>query len=460
MTTASHPPTATNPYLAGNFAPILEETTAFDLRISGSLPAELDGRLLRIGPNPPGLADPERHHWFIGSGMTHGVRLRDGSAEWYRSRYVIDDEVVRALGRAPLSGPHHGMGGGGANTNVIGIGGRTFAIVEAGSLPVELTDELECIARNDFDGTLPGSFTAHPKVDPDTGDLHAVVYYWEWDYVQYVVVGADARVKHAANIAVPGKPMTHDCAISASQVVVFDLPCTFDLEMAMSGPTLPYRWTPDYGARVGLIPKFGSADEVRWCELDEPCYVYHPMNAVDQADGTVVMEAVVHPSTFADDLRGPNEGGTTFERWTIDPKAGRVRRAVLDDTSQEFPRHHEGLIGKPYRYGYAAQFDSIGPNESLRLGSLLKHDLANGTTERHEVGAGRASNEAVFVPRLGAETEDDGWVLAYVYDGATDTSDIIVVDAQDFTGEPVARVHLPVRVPFGFHGNWVPTARV
>src|SRR5437867_673072 len=132
-----------NLYLSGNMAPVAEETTAFDLPVIGQLPAELDGRYLRNGPNPVGRPDPTRHHWFTGDGMVHGIRLQAGKALWYRNRWVRTPAVCEALGEPP---PHNPFPADrpafGANTNVIGLGERTYAIVEAGSLPYELTDEL------------------------------------------------------------------------------------------------------------------------------------------------------------------------------------------------------------------------------------------------------------------------------------------------------------------------------
>jgi carotenoid cleavage dioxygenase len=437
-------------YLAGNFAPVTEEVTADDLAVTGSLPEELNGRLLRIGPNPIAPQDPATYHWFLGDGMAHGLRLREGRAEWYRNRWIRSDGVAVALGEPPLAGPYHGMGDGNANTNIIGFAGRTWALVEAGAVPVELTDELGSVCRNDFSGTLDGSFTAHPKLDPATGELHAVTYYWEWDHVRHVVVGPDGRVSRSVRIPVADGPMVHDCALTETRVLVFDQPVTFDLERAMAGVRFPYRWNPDHGSRIGLLPRDGDADDVVWVE-SELCYVYHPMNAFDRPDGSVVVDVVRHPKTFADDPLGPNEGAPTLERWTLDPVAGRVRAQRLDDRAQEFPRIDERRTGRPHRYGYTAGFD-LDATE----GPIYRHDLEAGTTEAHDFGAGRKAMEPVFVPRAPDAAEDDGWVLTFVYDAVTDTSEVVVLSAQDLAGEPVATVHLPVRVPYGFHGNWVP----
>jgi len=440
-----------NPYLSGNFAPVEDELTAFDLAVTGSIPRELEGRLLRIGPNPV-APPPPTHHWFLGNGMVHGVRLRGGRAEWYRRRYVRDDEVVAAKGWPAVAGPRSEfqLAGGVANTHVIAHAGRIFALVEGGNPPVELDPELETVTRSDFGGTLPGGFTAHPKRDPDTGELHAAVYSPFGESVQVVVVGSDGRVRRIVDLPRPGKPMVHDCAITGRYFVVLDLPVTFDAKNLEDGFPLPYRWNPDYGARVGLLPREGRARDVVWCEV-EPCYVFHSMNAWDAPDGRVVLDVVRHPRMFASDFRGPNEGAPTLDRWTLDPAGGPAKEERLDDEGQEFPRHDERRVGKPYRFGYTAAWGA-----GLAFGGLRKHDLRDGKRTLHDEGPARRFLEPVFVPRTPDADEDDGWVLATVYDASTDTSDVVILHAQDFTGAPVATIHLPARVPFGFHGSWVP----
>jgi carotenoid cleavage dioxygenase len=447
--------TIENHYLEGNFAPVREEVAAFDLPVTGSIPAELSGRYLRNGPNPIGPVDLRTHHWFIGTGMVHGVRLRDGKAEWYRNRYVRGDEVADVQGLPKLPGPRHPMFGGAApNTNVIGHAGTTWAIVESGGLPVEMSYELESIRYVDFDGAWPGAFSAHPKLDPLTGELHLVGYYWEWDHVKYVVVRPDGSIRKVVEIPVPGKIMVHDVAITDSSIVIFDLPVTFQLEALGAGYPFPYRWDPDYQARVGVLSREGGADDIGWAEV-EPCYVFHPMNAYDLPDGRTVVDVARHPRMFATDFNGPDEGGPTLDRWTIDATAGKVVEERLDDRGQEFPRVDERLVGKPHRYGYCAAFES-GPPPGH--GPLVKHDLELGTTTEHDFGAGRAAGEGVFVPRSEAAAEDDGWVMSLVYDAGSDRSDLVILDAQDFAGGAVATIHLPRRVPFGFHGNWLPDA--
>ena len=437
------------PYLSGNFAPVADETTAHDLPVKGQIPVDLCGRLLRIGPNPVTPPGPN-HHWFVGSGLVHGVWLRDGRAQAYRSRFVRDDQVCEAKGWPGTPGPRYTeQGGGAANTNVIAHAGRTYAIVEAGGNPVELSDELDTVARSDFDGTLPGPFSAHPKRDPASGELHVLGYYPGLDALHYNVVGVDGRVRKTVEIPVAGKTMVHDCAITPNYFIVFDMPVLFDPELVEQGIPLPYRWYDDYGTRVGLLPRDGTADDIGWHAVD-PCFVFHPMNAYEDSDGRVVLDVVRHPKMFATRLDGPNEGRSTLDRWIVDPKGGPVKESRLSDRGQEFPRHDERLIGQPYRYGYCG---AVG--DGIAFGGLLKHDLRTGET-LHRDDAGLQYQEPVFVPRSDEAGEDDGWLMAYAHDQRRDAANVVILHAQDFLGEPVATIELPVRVPFGFHGNWVP----
>ncbi len=440
-----------NRYLSGNFAPVEKEVTAFDLPVTGEIPSELEGRFLRIGPNPI-AADPRTYHWFLGNGMVHGLRLRNGNADWYRNRFVLDDQVVEAKGLPPVEGPDRGdsLGGGVANTNVVQHVGKTLAIVEAGNLPVELTYELETVRRTDFDGTLPNGLSAHPHLDPDSGELHTAVYTPGLNRIQYVVVGKDGRVRKYVDVPVPGSPMVHDCMITKNFFILLDLPVILDPEVAESGAGLPYGWHPEYGARVGLLPREGSADDVTWHEVD-PCFVFHPMNGFEDEDGRVVLDVIRHTNMFARKQNGPADTTSSLDRWLIDPTGGPVKENRLDDQSQEFPRIDERRTGKRYRFGYTA-----GLGDDTSLGGLKKHDLDKGTSEIHHQGAERVFMEPVFVPASADAGEDEGWVMAYTFDKAKKQSDVVILNAQDFSAPPVATIQLPQRVPYGFHGNWVP----
>ena len=446
-----------HPFLSGIHEPMHEEKTLTDLEVVGEIPAALDGRYLRIGPNPVD-PDPAGYHWFTGDGMIHGVALKEGGALWYRNRWIRSTAVSRALGEAPIPGPRHGLGGGTVNTNVIGVAGRTWALVEAGAYPVELSDTLESQASNPFDGTLAGSFTAHPHRDPLTGEHHAVAYEADQpETVRHIVVTDEAKVIRETPITVKHGPSIHDCAFTARFAVILDLPVTFSMKAMIGGHSFPYGWNPSHAARVGLLPRAGDDADVIWCEV-EPCYVFHVANAYDADDGRVIVDVVAYDRMFAEGAQGPDAVGR-FERWTVDPETRTVSRRVIDAAGQEFPRPDERRLGQAYRFAYTMAVPDAGHAQFIAGTRLYKHDLEAGSRQVHEFGPDRHPGEFVFVPAHTQAGEDEGWLVGLVIDVARQTTDLVILDARDFEGRPTASIRIPHRVPPGFHGAWVPAAR-
>ncbi|HKM71781.1 MAG TPA: carotenoid oxygenase family protein [Stellaceae bacterium] len=448
MVSHTHSPASTGaPYLAGNFAPLKAEVTAFGLDVIGRIPPELNGRFLKMGLNPVADPDPVSHHWFKGNGMAHGLRLLEGKVEWSRSRFVVDRDVAVAREREPIGGPGQGTRDGNVNTSFMNAGGKLCAIVEAVSLPVELNYELESVRRTDFDGTLEAGFSGHARFDPITGEHHAVAYE-VGQPVRYISVGRDGRATTKARIDLPHIPMIHDMAFTQSFIIVPDLPVTFQPEH--SHTTFPWLWDERREARIGLLPRNGDVSRIQWFAPPR-CYAYHFANAYDDGDLTII-DLPRHPKMFATYQNGPNEGRPILVRWTLHRPSGRLTETVLDDRGNEFPRVNEGFRGQAYRYAYTAHHD----RGFLLGGPAMKHDLERGTTEVHDFGPGQVTLEPVFVKKAGGVAEDEGWIMSYVYDPERNLSDVVILDAQDFDGEPVARIRLPVRVPFGFHAAWTP----
>lgn len=440
---------ASNPYLStGNFAPVTYETTASELRVRGRIPEELNGRYLRNGPSPIGPRDASSYHWFSGTGLVHGVRLRAGRAEWYRSRFTLSTDAAEALGKEPISGP--GEPRLPVNTSIQVIGGRVYAVVEAGANPIELGYDLDSIARSDFGGTLQGGFTAHPKGDPTTGELVAITYAPDRRALRYVRVDANGRAETRGDIPAAHQPMVHDVGITQNFVIVLDLPVTFQPQKRPGHP-FPYFWNDEREARVGLLPRGGDVNGLTWFRVP-PCYVFHIVNAYEAASGNVVADVIRHPRTFDQHPNWPDEGRPLLVRWTLDRRHGTVSELVLDDHAGEFPRINDAYGTRDYRYAYTAHWWG----DRAATGPAYKHDVHSARTQVHHFGSGRAALEPVFVPRLGAVEEDDGYVMLYVYDAARNASDVVILSSQDFTAPPLAVVELPVRVPFGFHGAWVP----
>ncbi len=486
-----------------DWEPVYREVTSADLRVTGNIPDFLDGRYLRNGPNPVGAVDAATHHLYSGDAMVHGISLRDGKAQWYRNRWVRTPSMSKALGESPTAAikPSAGMTVVSPNTNVISHARRTLALIEAGMATYELTDELDTIGICDFDGTLPGGYTAHPHIDPDTGEMHAVSYsLCRGNTVQYSVVGRDGRVRRTVDIDVHGQTMMHDFTLTEKYVVFYDLPVTLNVSMvaqsmqlprplhkpvesvlrslvgkvkvpgslaAIAGrvtrmkPGIPYSWDPVYPARIGVMPRDGGNSDVRWFEI-EPCYVFHAVNGYSEHRGgaeVVVLDVTRYDRMFDDDVLAPSDGSPALDRWTIDLTRGTVHMERLDDRWLEFPKINETFAGRRYRYGYLPTLEGFRRRALADIADktchqLVKVDFETGSAQETTLDPAVTFGEMSFVPNPWADSEDDGVLIGYVTDQRVDEGQLLILDAP--TLEVVATVHLPQRVPPGFHGNWAP----
>lgn len=270
-------------HLVGHLEPVPDEVEVHDLRVTGTLPRELAGRYLRNGPNP--LPGENPGHWFAGHGMVHGIRIRDGRAEWYRNRWVRTNLLEGRFEAGDGATLDRSVTP--ANTHVIEHSGHLLALCEGG-LPYELTAGLDTEGPRAFDGRLTNGMTAHPKEDPDTGELHFFGCGFRPPHLTYHRLSPAGELVRSQVVEVPGATMMHDFAITENHVIWLDLPVTFDLDLV--GRALPYRWNDDYGARLGVMARDGEPT-VRWFEID-PCYVFHVGNAREDPAGRIVLDAV------------------------------------------------------------------------------------------------------------------------------------------------------------------------
>ncbi len=424
-------------HLRGNYAPIDDELTLIDLPVVGAIPPALSGVYMRNGPNPKHGATA---HWFFGDGMLHGLRLENGRAAWYRNRWVRTACFDGQSRLDPASFGDRRVTA--ANTHVVRHAGRLFAL-EEGAFPFEIDAQMQSIGPYDFSGALQTAFTAHPKICPETGEMHAFGYAFMPPWLTYHQIGADGRLQRSIEIPVKGPTMIHDFGMTRTHIVFMDLPIVFDLNLAMRGKN-PFRWSDEYGARLGVMPRGGDAADVRWIEI-EPCYVFHPANAYDDGDA-IVMEVCRFESMW----RGQ---ATTFDsssflhQWRIDLKTMRVQERPLDEMVSEFPRIDDRRAGLRNRYVYSS---GAAPRPgAVEFDHVLKFDRQTGA-RMHKAFPNAALSEFAFAP--GGPGEDEGWLMGFVFDKTRAASDFVILDAQ--TMQETARVALPRRVPHGFHGNW------
>jgi carotenoid cleavage dioxygenase len=434
----------------------------------------MDGMYVRTGPNPQ--FDPKgQYHWFDGDGMLHGVRVKDGKAS-YRNRYVQSKGYLeeKAEGQAIYYGlmemeKNFAQGRGyknQGNTALVWHDGQLLTLME-GAEPHSI--KLPGLATNgtyDFCGKLISSFTAHPKVDDKTGEMMFFGYNpMSAPYVQYSLVSKDGELQFTRPIDVPRGVMMHDFAVTEHYTIFMDLPLTFSVERAMKGgPVLAFE--RDLPARYGILPRHGSNEDITWFEMPAH-YVFHTSNAYEE-NGEVVLHAcrmnstnVLQPAELPTKRDGDVAGGSMEEgqavmyRWRFNLETGTYKTEQLDDVSTDFPRVDDSLVGYGNRYSYNARFEQHDPGETPKFEGINKYDLKTGRIETHLHGKKRYGGEPVFVARPGGADEDDGWLVTYVYDEIEGTSEMVVVDARNVSAQPIARVMIPARVPYGFHGAWI-----
>ncbi|MBT4160056.1 MAG: dioxygenase [Gammaproteobacteria bacterium] len=435
-------------HLQGNWAPVFDEVDGNELEVVGEVPRELNGVYIRNGMNPKsGHSD----HWFFGDGMLHGVTFEDGRVS-YRNRYVRTPAYLEEAG---ADGGLGDLANSKANTHIVRHAGKVLAL-EEGHLPWLVDEQLNTIGPYDFAGRLKGSMTAHPRICPETGEMMFFGYSMMAEpYLTYHRANAAGELVQTEVIDIPNPVMMHDWNVSRNYVIFMDLPLVFDLEAAMKGES-PFGFKPEVGARLGVMPRDGGNADVRWFDID-PCYVFHPMNAHEEGDKLVLYVCRLNSAmrNGMDDMYSGDESLGKMTRWTIDLKAGTVQEERLDDAPIDFPRVDDRTIGMPSRFGYAMGLD---PNaQSLTFDRYLyKYELATGGRDRLDLGKGVRGAEPVFAARTPESVDDDGFVLSLAHDENRNQSKFLVMDAQNFSGKPLAEILLPQRVPYGAHGSWMP----
>lgn len=455
-----------NPYLAGNFAPVRSEDD-FDLKVTGEIPAGLRGALFRIGPNPQFEPRDANHHWFGGDGMVHGFYVADGKVA-YRNRYVrtpkweLEHEHGRSLFGSfgnPMTTDPLAMGneGGVANTNIVWHAGKLLAL-EEGHHPFGM--DAKTLASKGYDREFKGKVTAHPKIDPKTGEM----FWFAYGVGQmplsagmsYGVTAADGSLVRRQDFQAPFACMVHDFMVTQNHVLFPILPLTASLERAMGGKPA-FAWEPDKGSYVGVMRRDGDVASIRWFNTGA-CYVFHPLNSWEEG-GKIhcdVMRYDVAPLFPKADGSPGDKAAARLVRWTfdLDGASDAIKETPLDDMDGEFPRVDPRVETLPHRHAFYAA-DPTGA-KTVRLNAIAHLDLQTGKRQVYELNGGDATSEPVFVPRSADAPEGDGWVTAVVYRAGEDRSDLLVFEAQDIAKGPIATAEMPRRVPFGFHGNWAP----
>ena len=462
-----------HPNLRGGYAPIQMECAAPNLVIEGEIPSELEGSLYRIGPNPQ-FAPRGQYHWFAGDGMIHNFKLESGRVS-YENRWVrttnwkLENEAGESL-FSPLNPMQNDPSvanvrtDGIANTNIVWHGGKLLALVESHA-PFEIDPEsLNSIGPWTFQDKLSGPMTAHPKIDPESGEMLFFAYNADPENRVSSRMAFHKADKHGNLVQseffdAPYSAMVHDFIVTKEHVIFPIMPLTSSMERAMGGGSL-YAWDPTKNSYIGIMPRDGCSSDLRWFEGD-PAYVFHPMNAYNDGD-KIICDVCEYPEAplfpHADGSKpDPTKSTAKLTRWTFDLNANTntYHREQLDDTISEFPRLDERYTGLNYRYGYFACSVEGGAIDN-RYNGIGRIDHKSNQVAIYSMNEQFAVSEPVFVPRTERSPEGEGFLLATVYDAAIDKSFLLTLDAENIEKGPIGKAMLDHRVPFGFHGNWKP----
>ena len=456
-----------NPYLHGLFAPTISEITVTDLEVEGEIPRDLNGAYFRNGPNNR-FAPTNRYHWFDGDGMVHGIWFEDGHAR-YRNRWIDTKgsllEQERGAGIWPgVLGPFdfdlpHGPLKDTANTDLLSLRGKLAALwYESGQLYTLDPNTLESVGVEDFNGALKRTISAHSKTCPQTGDFVYFGYRDRPPYMWYGVARADGSF-HQTDITIPGPRRPHDIGITENYSVLHDFPVFFDPDFfARTGKRVPL-FHRDVPTRYGVIPRFGTDQDVRWFEFD-PCYMLHVVNCWEEGDWVVMTGCRTDDPTLRPDredgrlaamLSGLKLQANLYE-WRMNLHTGESSERKVDDLNAEFPMIAAGWTGRKNRFSY----HQIIPWEiPATFHGINKYNLETGTSTQYHYGEGVYGSESPFAPRDGSVGEDDGYLLSFVTDVSDWSSACIILDASDVAAGPLATIKIPHRMPAGFHATWM-----
>ncbi|KAJ8748707.1 hypothetical protein K2173_011255 [Erythroxylum novogranatense] len=484
-------------YLSGNFAPVREETPPVkDLLVKGFLPECLNGEFVRVGPNPK-FSPVAGYHWFDGDGMIHGLRIKDGKAT-YVSRYVKTSRLKQEeffggakfmkigdlkglfgllmvnmqILRAKLKILDMSYGNGTGNTALTYHRGKLLALQEADKpyvIKIMEDGDLQTIGMLDYDKRLKHSFTAHPKVDPFTGEMFTFGYAHEPPYITYRVISKDGFMHDPVPITISDPIMMHDFAITENYAIFMDLPMYFRPKEMVKEKKMIFTFDATKKARFGVLPRYAKDDSlIRWFELPN-CFIFHNANAWEEEDEVVLITCRLQDPDL-DMVNGivkeklENFSNELYEM-KFNMKTGIASQKKLSASAVDFPRVNENYTGRKQRYVYGTTLDSIA-----KVTGIIKFDLhaepESGKTKLevggnvkgiYDLGPGRFGSEAIFVPRDSGthSEEDDGYLIFFVHDENTGKSSVNVIDAKTMSPDPVAVVELPHRVPYGFHAFFV-----
>ena len=463
------------PALSGNNAPVREESTWSDLEVIGKVPVDMNGLYVRNGPNA--YYEPTwRYHAYDGDGMLHAVRFEQGRVS-YRNKWIRTDALQeeQAAGHSLWQGlkeppradtPEMPLKNT-SNTDVKYHAGRLVTMWYRSGMPYAVDPvTLETLGRSDFDGVVD-RISAHSRPDEHTGELLFFDYDTKPPYMRYGVADAQRKVRHLIDIPMERPGLPHDMAVTENYTILHDFPLRPDPEALKAG-RYKVRFFADQPTRFAIVPRYGDASQIRWFEA-KPTYMLHVVNAWEEGDEVIMVGTPYRTYTKADGSIDAERLERTIHlrqrdfmlyEWRFNLKTGATTERVIDDVlNTEFPVINSAFQGRKNRWTYNVVFPQ-GGREEPRFPGLVKYDLETGGYVAFSAGPQYFYNEGGFAPRDNPTSEDDGYLVLYVWNPTDMRSEVQIFDAKGsrMADGPVARVVLPRRVPNGFHATYVSQA--
>ncbi|KAB5514043.1 hypothetical protein DKX38_027949 [Salix brachista] len=330
---------------------------------------------------------------------------------------------------------------------------------------------------------------------PGTGELVVFGVDAMKPFMEVGVVSADGkRLVHKVDLKFNRCTISHDMGVTERYNVIIDFPLTLDIQRLIKGGPL-IKFDKEEYARIGIMPRYGTADSIRWFEVEPNC-TFHLLNCFKEGDEVVVrgctsLESIISESCDMDldksewasgrlRNKGPVQQDAKFStkdellfsrsyEWRLNMETGEVKERNLTGTpfAMEFPMINPNFNGVKNKFGYTQTVhDSASASSGMpKFGGLAKlyfeetnnkewgESEGHIKVEHHEFEGNTFCTGAAFVPKEGGREEDDGWIITFVHDEDTNTSKVYIIDTKNFTSEPVAKITLPCRVPYGFHGS-------
>jgi carotenoid cleavage dioxygenase-like enzyme len=488
-----------NVYLQGNFAPILDEENHPDLKVTGTIPAELNGAvLIRVGPNAGFKPlNMKYHHWIDGTGMINAFYINDGKVS-YKNRFVNTFKMSndRKAGRSLFGGirslPSTTLKGWGllnvnifnllylgirtllgkgpnrsqfnkvapamndSNTNILLQNGYVLSFEEIGKPYIIKLDTLETLGEFDYHGELRRNNSAHPLTDPFNKHSYTNSYSPLPPYMKYYEITPDAKISYQTDMDVPYPAMVHGFALTEKYYVHMHFPAVY--RIGYLGTHKPIRWEPEGNdSYIGILERNNPKAKTKWYKIPT-CWVFHNMNAYDDGDLVHIFVAVFQRiPMFGLDTENPSppfteQPNSKFAKWTLNLKTGEFTEEIINPNLVEFPLMDPRFLTKKQKHGwYTSLVDDV---QQYGLWNTVNHyNFEKGVEESYYAGKHHYVGESLFTPKHENSPEGVGYIMTIRYNLMENRSEVIILDAQNVSAGPIATIEVPRRIEYDFHGS-------